>query len=135
MKHSTLIEAVNIGKKAGYVVVATADSNGMPHIAIAGKIELEDQSTTTITEWFCPGTIANLEQNSSVSVVAWDRASDRGFQLLGRLKTENDVAVLNGYAQGLEGEPPLPQVQRRLLIRVEKIMDFKAGPHSDKNED
>jgi len=120
--------------KAGYVLIATADPDGMPHVAAAGRIEIESQSAVAITEWFCPGTIANLRENSGVSVVAWDRASDRGYQLTGRLETAKDVAVLNGYAQGLEGEPPLPQVQRRLLIRVDKIMDFKLRPHSDVEE-
>jgi len=134
MKAATLIEAVNIGTKAGYVLIATADLDGMPHVAAASRIEIESQSVVAITEWFGPGTIANLQKSSGVSVVAWDRVSDRGYQLLGRLETARDVAVLNGYAPGLEPEPPLPQVQEQLLIRVEKIMDFKLRPHSDVEE-
>jgi hypothetical protein len=131
MKAAKLTEAVKTGTKAGYVLIATADPEGMPHIAAAGRIELEGRDTVAITEWFCPGTVANLQKNTAVSVVAWDEASDRGYQLLGRLETAKDVAVLDGYAPGLEGEPPLPQVRRRLLIHVDRAMDFRLAPHSD----
>lgn len=134
MKTSRLSKAVEIATKAGYVIIATADPGGMPHIAAAGKIELEGDGIAAITEWFCPGTVANLRPNAGVSVVAWDKASDTGFQLLGRLEATADVAMLDGYALGLEGEPPLPQVERRMRIRVEHVMDFKLGPHSDTEE-
>jgi len=131
MKADKLAEAVKIGTRTGHVLIATADTAGVPHIAAAGKIELEGRSTVAITEWFCPGMVANLRKNAGVSVVAWDRAADTGYQIIGRLETSRDVAVLDGYAPGLEGQPPLPQVERRLLVRVEKVMEFRIGPHSD----
>jgi hypothetical protein len=131
MKADKLIEAVKIGMKTGHVLIATADTAGIPHVAAAGKIELEGRGMVAITEWFCPGTVANLRKNAGVSVVAWDRAADTGYQIIGRLEASRDVAVLDGYAPGLEGQPPLPQVERRLLVRVEKVMDFRIGPHSD----
>ena len=131
MNAGKLAEAVKIGRRAGHVLIATADSAGIPHVAAAGRIELEGRSTVAITEWFCPGTVANLRKNAGVSVVARDKVSDTGYQLIGRLETARDVAVLDGYAPGLEGQPPLPQVERRLLVRVERAMDFRIGPHSD----
>ncbi len=131
MNAAKLAEAVKIGMQTGHVLIATADSAGIPHIAAAGRIELQGRSTVAITEWFCPGTVANLRKNAGVSVVAWDKASDTGYQLIGRLETSSDVAVLDGYAPGLEGQPPLPQVERRLLVRVERVIDFRFGPHSD----
>ncbi len=131
MNAGKLTKAVKIGTQMGHVLIATANSAGIPHVAAAGKIELEGQSTVAITEWFCPGTVANLRKNAGVSVVAWDKASDAGYQLIGRLEMARDVAVLDGYAPGLEGEPPLPQVERRLVVRVERVMDFRIGPHSD----
>jgi len=131
MNAGKLAQAVKTGTRAGHVLIATADSSGVPHIAAAGKIELEGPSTVAITEWFCPGTVANLRKNAGVSVVAWDKASDAGYQLIGRLEASKDVAVLDGYAPGLEGQPPLPQVEQRLVVRVERVMDFRIGPHSD----
>jgi uncharacterized protein len=130
MNAGKIAEAVKMGTQTGHVLIATADWAGIPHIAVAGRIALEGDSVV-VTEWFCPGTVANLRPNVGVSIVAWDKASDTGYQLIGRLQTSSDVAVLNGYAPGLDGERPLPQVERRLVIRVERVMDFRFGPHSD----
>lgn len=103
----------------------------MPHIATAGEMELADEGCLAVREWFCPGTVANLETNKFVSTVVWDRDSDSGYQMLGTLERIEELGVLNGYAPGLESDPPPPQVERRLIIKVEKIIDFRLGPHSD----
>ncbi len=131
MKMEKLEKAVSLSKRIGFVCVATADRRGIPHIATAGKMELADEGCLAITEWFCPGTTANLQTNKFVSVVVWDRDSDSGYQILGKLEKIEELGILNGYAPDIESGPPLPQVKRRLLIKVQKITDFKLGPHSD----
>jgi hypothetical protein len=42
-----------------------------------------------------------------------------------------DLYILDGYAPEKDSPHPLPQVERKLLIKVVKIMDFRLGPHSD----
>jgi hypothetical protein len=134
MKIDSLQKAVRLAETTGCVFIATSDAKGMPHLAAAGKLSHAGKKNVTVTEWFCPGTVANLDANKCVSIVVWDKESDNGFQMLGQLEKIEDLGVLDGYAPGLEGKPPLPQVQRRLLIRIEKILDFKQGPHSDIEE-
>ena len=134
MKKEKLEKVTCLAEKAGYVFIATADAAGQPHLAAAGKLGLADEDCVTVTEWFCPGTVANLHTNKCVSIVVWAKDSDSGYQLLGRLEKTEDLGVLDGYAPGLEGEPPLPQVEKQLLIRIEKILDFKLAPHSDVEE-
>lgn len=131
MKAEKLGEVVHLAEKVGHVFVATADPGGMPHITAAGKLELAPEGRVTVTEWFCPGTVANLHANKCISVVVWAKDFDSGYQLLGRLDKIKNLGILDGYAPGLEGEPPLPQVEKQLLIKVEKIIEFKLGPHSD----
>ena len=131
MKTEKLKKAVGFSKRIGFVCVATADRMGMPHIATAGKMDLTDEGYLAITEWFCPGTTANLQTNKFVSIVVWDRDSDSGYQMIGTVEKIEELGILNGYAPDIEFLPPLPQVQRRLLIKVHKITDFKLGPHSD----
>jgi len=131
MKMEKLEKAVGLSRKIGFVCVATADGRGMPHIATAGKMELADEGCLAIKEWFCSDTTANLQINKFVSVVVWDRDSDSGYQMLGKLEGIEELGILNGYAPDIESGPPLPQVERRLLIKVRKIIDFKLGPHSD----
>jgi hypothetical protein len=41
---------------------------------------------------------------------------------------------MDGYAPEEEKGPPLPQIKRQLTVRVEKIIDFRHAPHSDKED-
>jgi hypothetical protein len=38
--------------------------------------------------------------------------------------------MLDGYA-GDETLSPLPQTERELVIRVDDVLDFRQGPHTD----
>jgi hypothetical protein len=134
VKPVKLVEAVALAQKVGHVLIATADNHGMPHVTAAASISLVGIDSVAVTEWFCPGTVANLQKNRSVSIVVWEARPDNGFQLLGRLEKVEDVGVLDGYAAGIEGEHPLPQIEKQLLVKVEKIFDFCMGPHSDVEE-
>ena len=131
MKTGLLKKAVELSTKTGYIFVATADKTGMAHVGVAGKMSLVDQDSLSVTEWFCPGTISNLQNNSNISIVVWDKTCDVGCQMLGNLAGFEDIGVLDGYSPELKSQPPMPQVQRRLLVKVQKIMDFKLAPHSD----
>ena len=84
-----------------------------------------------VAAWFCPGTVDNLRQNRKISLVVWDAAADIGYQLLGEVEKVEELSVLDGYVPGEEEKPPLPQVERQLLVRLEKIIDFSHAPHSD----
>ncbi len=33
----------------------------LPHVAVAGRIDLTPERNLIVTEWFYPGTVANLE--------------------------------------------------------------------------
>lgn len=134
MNPRRLNAAAELARRTGHVFVATADAKGMPHIAAASQLEANEGETVTITEWFCPGTVENLQSNDHVAVVVWDEKADRGYQLLGRLEQMKDVGIMNGFAPGVEQMPPLPQVAKELRIHVEKVLDFRLGPHSDEQE-
>jgi len=131
MKTNTLQKAIKLAQRTGSVFVATCSAGAMPHIASAGRIELANEASVAVTEWFCPGTVANLHANSCVAIVVWDAQADNGYQLLGRLEKIEDKGILDGYAPAIESKGPMPQVQKRLVVRVERILEFKLGPHSD----
>jgi len=135
MKVERLKKVVTLAKKVGHVFVATADATGLPHVAAAGRIRLTpEEGRIAVEAWFYPGTVANLQLNQNTSVVVWDPNGDNGYQLLGETEKVEDTAIMNGYAPGLEDKPALPQVERRLLIRVDKIIGFKHSPHTDEEE-
>jgi predicted pyridoxine 5'-phosphate oxidase superfamily flavin-nucleotide-binding protein len=131
VKQEIVKSAVSLGQKLKHIFVATADADGLPHVAAAGRISMADDGLITVAAWFCPGTVMNIGQNPKVSLVLWDAVADTGHQLLGKVEKVEDSAMLNGYVPELEGKDPSPQVERRLLVRVEKVIAFSHAPHSD----
>ena len=131
MKIQKLQNAVALAQKTGHLYLATADANAIPHMAAAGKLSSKSQDTIEVTEWFCPGTVANLEQNKSIAIAVWDCPCDVGYQLLGRVERIDDMAILDGYATGIETKHKYPQSEKQLLIKIDKILDFTLAPHCD----
>jgi len=134
MKSGAVQRAVDLGAKLGHVFVATADAKGFPHVAAAGGISPASQGRVAVDAWFCPGTVANLEQNRRIALVVWDPARDEGYQILGVVEEVEEQAIMNGYVPGMGDSTPPPQVERRLLVRVEKTVRFSHAPHSDVEE-
>jgi predicted pyridoxine 5'-phosphate oxidase superfamily flavin-nucleotide-binding protein len=127
----TLERAVALAGNLRHVLVATADEDGLPHIASAGRLNAAPGGHVALAEWFCPGTLANLQQNRRISIVVWDAERDIGYQLLGEVEEVRELEMLDGYVPGEENRPPLPQVERELLVNVTKILAFSQAPHSD----
>lgn len=134
MKKDLIKEAVDLGRKLGRVFLTTADNNGVPHLTVATKISVTSKGQLSVAGWFCPGTIANLENNPSIGVTVWDEKHDIGYQLLGKKEDMREIAILDGYDPKLEKKAPLPQVEREVMINIEKILEFKQAPHSDLEE-
>jgi len=113
------------------IYVATADRHGAPHLAAVQGLVLVDDERVSFTSWFCRRTIANVAESPPVALAVWDPSQNRGFQLLGSIEKVEDLAVLDGYVPSVERAGEVPQVQRRLLMRVDRVLDFRCGPHSD----
>ena len=128
----TMIEAlVGLANRVGHLFIATAGREGVPHVASARRVELIAGERLAITEWFCPGTVANLRENPRLSVVAWDSKSDMGYQVIGEAEEMHDVAMLDGFAAGRDEDHPPPQVERRLVVKISQVLEFRQQPHSD----
>ena len=134
MKPELLNTAVELAEKLKHVFVATADSSGMPHVAAAAKLNQTSKDHVAVTAWFCPGTVANLSENRRISMVVWDAPSDKGYQLLGLVEKIEEIAMMNGYSPEIDETIVMPQVENRLLVRVDKIIAFSHAPHSDLEE-
>jgi hypothetical protein len=130
MSNEELIaKAVEMGSRVGYALIATSDDKGLPHLAASRRVEAEHDGHVAVLEWFCPGTLSNLEVNPRISLVVWDPSSDKGFQLIGESVAVEETAMLDGFSPALQ--TPSPQVERRIRVRVDKIMDFSHAPHND----
>jgi hypothetical protein len=134
MESNVLERAVALGNRLGQAFVLTVDGNSAPHLASAGRMEALGDQRISISEWFCPGTLSNLQVNPRISVVVWDPAEDTGFQMVGESEGVTEEAMMDGFT-GEAGEgSPLPQVERTILVRVEKVLHFSHAPHSDLEE-
>ena len=116
--------------KTKTVYIASADRAGQPHLAVADNLIVADDMHVVFSSWVCHQTIENLKDNPGVTLAVWDGDLNSGYQLLGKVEGIEDVAILNGFAPDKE-EAGLPQVKSRLTIRIEKILRFNLGPHSD----
>lgn len=129
---SHLAEAADLAARLNHLFVTTADEDGIPHMAIAERMVLEDEDLVTVTAWFCPQTAENVDDNDNVSLVVWDREKDAGFQLVGKVERMLDLAMLNGF---MPEEQAVPQIERKLVIRVSHVLRFSHGHHSDTDLD
>lgn len=150
MNQGALVAATGLAAEdGGHVLIASADADGRPHLATADEATVSGPGLLTITAWFCPGTLANLSQNPHLTVLTWKPSDGRGYQLVGQVESVEEVAVLNGYSPEIDsarnsektagqrtspedGEAPIPQVQRRLQLRVTQVFVFTDGPHRDR---
>jgi hypothetical protein len=134
MKTTALDKAVELANKVGYVFISTADAGCRPHVAVARTLALKDPGRIEVNEWFCPGTMSNLQKNSHVSIVVWNAKTDTGYQLLGDMEHVADIGMLDGYTPDMKSKFNLPQIKSQLIIKVNKITDFKSAPHTDVEE-
>jgi uncharacterized protein len=134
MKKQNIQWAVNLGKTLEHILVTTSDSRGLPHVAAAGKIAPVKDEKVAVSEWFCPTTLENLQNNRLISLVIWDPVSDKGYQLLGEVEGMENEAMMNGYAFEPGIKEPMAQVKWKLMVRVDKVIDFTQAPHNDIEE-
>jgi hypothetical protein len=135
MKPETIRSAIQLANKTNHILVATTSSEGTPHVAAAGGLNLDSEDHISVAAWFCPGTLANLKNNKQISVVVWDASEDFGYQLLGSVEHIEELAMLNGFAPEIEAPFPLPQVEHSLHMRVNRVLHFSQAPHSDLEEE
>jgi hypothetical protein len=132
MKPKILHNAAILAEKGAYLFVITANAEGYPHAAPAARLRvIPDNGEVEVDAWFCPGTFGNLEENRRVALVVWDAKLDQGYQLLGRNESVEDIVMMDGYDVSLGRKSQLPQVERRLKVRVEKVIPFQRGGHTD----
>lgn len=113
-----------------YVFVASADISGQPHVAIGEQVAISEDSQLIFENWFCPATLQNIACNSRVAVVAVEPDTGKGYQMIGSVIKSAETAFLDGYDPAVS-IPETPQVLTRFVVRVEKILEFTCGIHTD----
>jgi predicted pyridoxine 5'-phosphate oxidase superfamily flavin-nucleotide-binding protein len=134
MNPETLRKVKTLAQDLENFLVATVDPEGQPHIAAAGDISFTSGGSLELTDWFCGETVNNLRKNPRIAVLLWDRGKDLGYQLIGTAELVEDVAMLDGYAPELDEPAAMPQVERRLRVRIDRILDFSQRGQGEREQ-
>lgn len=126
-----LAEAISLAGKVRQLFVSTADINGVPHMTIADHLFCIDDYTVEITAWFCTRTAKNVDENPHLSLVVWNEEKDLGFQIIGEVTQILDLAMLNGLTS--KEIQPIPQIERKLIVKVSQVLSFGRATHIDTN--
>jgi hypothetical protein len=128
-----IIDAVlDLFGRAGRCFVATADVQGLPHLATASRMEDSPDGRLRVLYWFCPRTVENLQHNRRVSITVWDPGADEGYQILGTVERVADTAYLDGFDPESEEAVTYPSVERELVLLVDEVLAFRHAPHGDR---
>ncbi len=111
-----------MAKKVGHLFVATADTDCVPHLAVAKNLTLIGNELVVVDEWYAPETVEKFYSTNRVSVIVWDRSVDRGFHLLGEVHSSGEEIVI-----GRDNR----ENRNQLLVMVEKAVDFSRFPHAE----
>lgn len=112
-------------------MVASADISGNPHLALGSGITALDGHHVALENWYCQTTLRNLDQNPRIAVAVMAQDSKIGYQFIGNVVLGYDIAILNGYVPEAE-HPGGPQALTRIVVKVEEIMAFCSGIHTDR---
>ena len=115
------------------VYLATADEEGLPHIAAAEGIRVEDEGRVCFSAWFCVKTMENLRVNPRLSVAVMDPVNKLGYQLIGKVEKIDQAEVMDGYSAAAEERwEHHPQTRYKLTADIEQVLEMSAGAHSDR---
>ena len=112
--------------------VASADGTGVPHLAVGRDPKIPDPDHLAFEAWFCRTTLKNVTENRRVAVAVVMPDSGAGYQFIGTVEEVATTALLDGHAEEDIEPPGMPQVQSRLLVRVDLVMEFSEGAHTDR---
>lgn len=110
--------------------VATSDDGGTPHLASGRGLSIPDPDHLVFEAWFCRRTLENLAGNHRVAVAVIEAPSGKGYQFIGEVAKIAEAGILDGYSPGDE-QAGIPQVCWQLTVRVDQVLEFSHGIHSD----
>lgn len=110
-----------------FAFVASADQRARPHLAAAEHLKVPDPHHIVFDSWVCPKTLENVVEVPRLALAVIDPASARGYQL----ECFVESAMETDTTTPSRATVPLQQIHARIVVRVEEILEFAPGPHSD----
>jgi predicted pyridoxine 5'-phosphate oxidase superfamily flavin-nucleotide-binding protein len=114
-------------EKSPFAFVASADQRSRPHLAAAEHLKVPDPHHIVFDSWVCPKTLENVIEVPRLALAVVDPATARGYQLECFVESAVEAAATHSTRSTM----PLQQIHARIVVRVEEILEFAPGPHSD----
>ncbi|HAD03824.1 MAG: hypothetical protein A2091_04945 [Desulfuromonadales bacterium GWD2_61_12] len=112
---------------SSFAFVASADQRARPHLAAAEHLKVSDPRHIVFDSWVCPKTLENVVEVPRLALAVVDPISARGYQL----ECFVESAVEASASSGRNATATHQQIHARLVVRIEGILEFAPGPHSD----
>ena len=117
-------------EEVDFAFVASADQRARPHLAAGRGLKVPDPRHIVFEAWFCSRTLENVSEVPRIALAVVDPLTGAGYQLVCFVESTSSIGILDGFAPEVE-ETGMPQVETRLVARVEEILEFSQGPHTD----
>ena len=116
--------------KVPAVALGTAGKGGQPNINVIAIKKLLDESTLYLSDQFFKKTLANLQENTQVSVAFWGEGF--AYQVHGTAEYINEgeqFAELQAWGRSLFEAMGLPfSPKGGCIVHVEEVYDMNGGP-------
>ena len=120
-----------LARTARHLLLATADAQGIPHLATVQRVLPLDNHRLQVISWLCPGSLRAVAENRKVALIILDD-NVQGYQVTGDVEETDSYAMVDGYSPREEQRrEPGPQTEWRLVLRIQHVMYFKDAPHAD----
>jgi len=107
--------------------IATASADGTPNIGAKGSTQVLDDESIFFYELSGGRTWANLQVNPRVAIAVADKATLKGYRLVGRAELVTDGELYEGAKKLAEMlKIPVPP-KAAVKIKIEEIYDLGAG--------
>jgi len=117
------------------ILLATSNKRGVPHLAAAKGLILMSDERIAFRNWFCMETLKNITENPVIALSLFGPNWDHGYQLIGTVEKFVTAEVMNAaLSQDERKGGDTAQAELQLQIKVRKILEFSAGPHSDEKD-
>jgi hypothetical protein len=122
MSLTPIERAVIIANSGGYVLVTTADADGMPFLVLGGTLSVTETGHIAVKISLWPQIAANLKQNPHLAIVIWDEAQGKGHQLLGQVVNPAALRTSDSSLQPEKEQPLNYSRSNEIYVRVENVI-------------
>lgn len=118
-------------KKDWHIFIITANGQGIPSMSYADQLIAVSGKELVLECCSCSEILANLWENSSITIVIWSRNNCLGYQLETRLLQKKDILKAYGNPLGKALDDSDSHVRMYLLVEINKIIKIKKISHTN----